>query len=555
MLLWTGFLVCTPAFSQGVDTVTLCTYNLLNYQQGNSSRDAYYRTVLGHVEPDILVVQEIASPAGLDSFHTRVLNAVFPGQFTRGIFLDGPDTDNGILFRTGRFTFLGNRAIRTALRDINEFTLFHPVSAETLRVYSVHLKASNTASDRAKRAAEVDSLRRVTNLLRSGSNFLVTGDFNMYASTESAYVKLLADDPWNDGHALDAVTLPGTWNTPAYAAHHTQSTRLRSLPDGGSTGGLDDRFDLILYSRGLSESSGAQILPSSIVNVGNDGAHYDDSVSALPNASVPPAVAHALHYASDHIPVTASILFRGPLAPPAAPALAAPSDGATGVPLNPVLSWRRSAGATSYRLQAAVDSLFASVRVDTSGMADTVAAIGPLERDRPHFWRVAAVNAAGQGSFSPSRRFRTTTAYTYLYAYGEEWNLVSLPLDVSDPRPASVFPQAISNAYRFEAAQGYVAEDSLREGAGYWLKFDAVDTVAITGNLRPSDTLQVAAGWNLMGSVSDTVPAGSVASIPPGIILTEFYEFNGSYIPASALLPGRAYWVKTSSEGFIVLHP
>ena len=91
--------------------------------------------------------------------------------------------------------------------------------------------------------AEVTILRNVTDALPLNSNYLVCGDFNIYGSTELAYQKLL--DQSTPGYFVDIYNLTGIWNNSAYAPYHTQSTRLRQF-GGGATGGMDDRFDLIL---------------------------------------------------------------------------------------------------------------------------------------------------------------------------------------------------------------------------------------------------------------------------------------------------------------------
>jgi len=302
------FILVSSASAQ--DTLTVMTYNLLNYGT-DTSRDAYFRTVVRHVQPDVLVVQEITSQTAVDNFFNNVVNTILPGQFARGTFINGPDTDNGIYFKTSQFTFVANTPIRTALRDINEFKLYSIAAEDTLRLYSVHLKASSGSTNEALRAAEVDSLRRVTNLLPNGKYFMVLGDFNIYHSGEAAYQKLLQNNLTDDGRFVDALTLTGTWNNSAYASYHTQSPRTRSF-GGGSTGGMDDRFDMILYSRAINEPGRIQYLIGSMTPVGNDGFHYNDSINRLPNFAVPDSVANALHYAADHLPVTARFVFTGP---------------------------------------------------------------------------------------------------------------------------------------------------------------------------------------------------------------------------------------------------
>ncbi|MFN3695576.1 MAG: hypothetical protein ACK4UV_11255, partial [Ignavibacterium sp.] len=192
------------------------------------------------------------------------------------------------------------------MRDINEFKLVYKLTGDTLIIYSVHLKASDSLQNELLRAAEVDSLRQKTNSLPPNTNYIVLGDFNIYRSGELAYQKLL--DQSSSGYVLDPLTLTGTWNNPAYAIYHTQSTRTRQFGDG-TPGGLDDRFDMILMSQAVMDSGGITFVPGSYYAYGNDGNHYNDSINSPPNTAVGQLIADALHYASDHLPVVASFTF------------------------------------------------------------------------------------------------------------------------------------------------------------------------------------------------------------------------------------------------------
>src|SRR3989304_8562111 len=230
--------VITVAYAQ--DTVKIKAYNILNYEISDTSRHPYYRTVVQNSNPDILVVEEILSQNAVNYFRDKVMNLAGIGNFSAGTFINGFDTDNAIFFKTSKFTFISNTPIHTELRDINEFKVVHLSTGDTLRLYAVHLKASNTTADQQQRAREVDSLRKVTNALPLNSNFIVLGDFNIYSSNEPAYNKLLQVISGNEGHFIDMLNLPGVWNNSAYAIHHTQSPRVRQF-GGGATGGMDDR--------------------------------------------------------------------------------------------------------------------------------------------------------------------------------------------------------------------------------------------------------------------------------------------------------------------------
>lgn len=284
---------------------TIMTYNVLNLVLTDTlERNPHFRTIFSNIQPDILVCQEMTSQTGVNGFLIRVLNRVSSG-YAAGTFINGFDTDNAIYYKTSLFTFLSNTPIQTALRDINEFKLRYNSTGDTVIIYSVHLKANE--EDSLLRAAEIDSLRKKTNLLSTNSNFIVVGDFNIYDSYEKAFKKLLNQS--QPGYFIDPLNLIGDWGLGSFAPYHTQATRTRDIGDGGATGGLDDRFDMILMSQAIMNSGDITYIPGSYNEYGNDGNHFNDSINKPPNSAVSQQVADALHYASDHLPVYANFSF------------------------------------------------------------------------------------------------------------------------------------------------------------------------------------------------------------------------------------------------------
>ncbi|MFN8142897.1 MAG: T9SS type A sorting domain-containing protein [Bacteroidia bacterium] len=292
-----------------VSSVKIMCWNLLNWPntssatQDSTDRCPDYRSVIQYEEPDILVTEENTSTYSTTWFLNRVMNASGP-VYRQGTYIQGDDTNNGIFYKDSLFGFVSNVRILTSLRDISQFTLVFLPTGDTLRIYAVHLKASSGSANEQQRASEVDALRAVTDALPSGSDFIVCGDFNIYGSYESAYQKLLQAHAGTDGKFYDPLNLSGTWNDYSYRIYHTQSTRLNSL-NGGSFGGMNDRFDMILMSRAVTEPTGIYYQPGSLTPVGNDGNHFDESVNYGFNSAVPANVADALYYASDHLPVYA----------------------------------------------------------------------------------------------------------------------------------------------------------------------------------------------------------------------------------------------------------
>ena len=153
-------------------------------------------------------------------------------------------------------------------------------------------------------------------------------------------------------------------------------------------------------------------------------------------------------------------------------------------------------------------------------------------------------------SFSADFGIYSTTAYGF--SMTGSWNMISLPLVTADPRKVIVYPTAISNAFAF--SNGYFNQDTLKPGAGYWLKFPAPQKIWIAGAPRHSDTIALSPGWNLIGSINDSVPTPTVTTDPPAIISNNFYGFQGAYTTSPALKPGQAYWIKASESGQLFLH-
>ena len=149
--------------------------------------------------------------------------------------------------------------------------------------------------------------------------------------------------------------------------------------------------------------------------------------------------------------------------------------------------------------------------------------------------------------------FRTTTLVSGFYGVLAGWNIVSLPLTLSDRRTVSVFPSAVSQAYSFEPGFGYTGMDTLTNGHGYWLKFHDSLTVSMTGGVRTTDTVDVLPGWNLIGSVSAPVPVARIQQDPPAIVVSLFYGYTGSYFSSDTLRPSSGYWVKVSQGGRLIL--
>jgi endonuclease/exonuclease/phosphatase family metal-dependent hydrolase len=297
-----------PGYSEGIK---IATWNLLNFPGSTgSSREIDFRKVVDQLGLDILIVQEMTSYEGINEFKNNVMNYSSPGKYGAATFYDGPDTDNEAFYNKATISLISQSQIPTSLRDISEY-LFEiktgPGTGLRFRIYSAHLKAGTTADDKNERAQEATVLRNYLNNLPTNSYFLVCGDFNMESSNESAFGILAGNQSDNDGRVKDPINKLGDWyNNSAFANLHTQSTRTIQF-GGGASGGLDDRFDLILISYALDGANDLIYKQGSYFAYGNDGRHLNRAVNDGTNEAVNSEIANALYEASDHLPVVIEI--------------------------------------------------------------------------------------------------------------------------------------------------------------------------------------------------------------------------------------------------------
>ncbi|GAB4372584.1 MAG: hypothetical protein Kow0042_15970 [Calditrichia bacterium] len=133
------------------------------------------------------------------------------------------------------------------------------------------------------------------------------------------------------------------------------------------------------------------------------------------------------------------------------------------------------------------------------------------------------------------------------------WNLIGLPVEVSDPYYLTLFPNAVPGTL-FGWNGSYLQEDSLQLGAGYWLRFPAPEQVTIQGLAVNSIVLDLIPGWNMISGISCDVALTDVND-PGGIIIPgTLFGFDGAYFVADTIKQGNGYWLRASAAGQITLN-
>ena len=290
------------------DSLIVMSYNILRFNRNSTNRAQYIKKVVDYIQPDIVVLQEIEDGAGLDKILEKAFNSD-SSVYAAGSLVSSTWMKSVVVYRKSKVDISSHIFISTVLRDITGYTLSiknaHS-NVSPFTVFGAHLKASDGSSEEYQRWEEAKELYRYVAQKDSDYHYIFAGDFNLYGTDEKTY-KLLTDSMTVD---LEDVVGPWVRNESAHISKFTQSTRTDNLGDGGATGGLDDRFDFILFSDHFTaKDPDLKYMEESYKVIGNDGAHFNTSIIDGSNGSVPDSIAEAIHIASDHYPVIAKIIY------------------------------------------------------------------------------------------------------------------------------------------------------------------------------------------------------------------------------------------------------
>ncbi|TLY30617.1 MAG: T9SS type A sorting domain-containing protein [Ignavibacteria bacterium] len=204
-----------------------------------------------------------------------------------------------------------------------------------------------------------------------------------------------------------------------------------------------------------------------------------------------------------------------------------------------------------YELHRSTSSNFiptSSTRIGRT--SDTTGVDGSPVTGTVNYYRIVTVDIHGNKS-APSPRASAAVSGTAQYTVADNWNMVSVPLTVSDYHKTALYPTGVSNAFAYQG--GYVVQPTLANGVGYWVKFNGNQSVSMTGFVRTMDSIGDVAGWNMIGSISAAISVSSITTVPAGIVTSQFFGYNSGYQIASTIDPGQAYWVKVNQAGKLYL--
>jgi hypothetical protein len=154
---------------------------------------------------------------------------------------------------------------------------------------------------------------------------------------------------------------------------------------------------------------------------------------------------------------------------------------------------------------------------------------------------------------APDGNYCPEEALELIIPHNSNWNLVGLPVVIDNANYQFVFTESVEGTlYSFDG--GYVQENELINGSGYWLRFENAGNVTLTGNGLSQLIIELNQGWNLISGISIEFLLENVDDPENLIVPGTVYTFENGYEQANSLHPGNGYWLRSTETGIITLN-
>lgn len=222
-----------------------------------------------------------------------------------------------------------------------------------------------------------------------------------------------------------------------------------------------------------------------------------------------------------------------------------------------------SSGLLRHYLYYTLDSLQQYVLIDSTSGQDTSYVWTPSQASMNALLSIVTVDSALNISADTSdSSFTIVAGDSVAYTTFAGWNMIGVPLLQTDMSPQGIFGDdlvAPINVYGFNPVSGYIVPDTLRLGAGYWLRTPSSQVIDAVGTVQDSVALPLYNGWNMIGNPFPIPFPKSMVRFTDGVTTKTFaeaqsagwlmdvvYGFNGMmYVQENqSLTTWNGYWLR-----------
>ena len=154
-----------------------------------------------------------------------------------------------------------------------------------------------------------------------------------------------------------------------------------------------------------------------------------------------------------------------------------------------------------------------------------------------------SVSDNAQNTAEKGWTFNISLAVVRNISLNSGWNMISIPISGE-----TTVPTEVAVVYEYTPGVGYVwvTPTAMEPGKGYWAAATAPCNITVTGTPVYYYTASLSAGWNMVGSVYESVSISDPQDDPDGSVQPFAYWYNpetGSYAYTTTIEPKKGYWV------------
>jgi hypothetical protein len=217
------------------------------------------------------------------------------------------------------------------------------------------------------------------------------------------------------------------------------------------------------------------------------------------------------------------------------------------------LQWDSVEIASDYVVQFSADPEFlVQVQEAVTATASFTPSLA-LEQGKDYYWRVRSRADGVTGGWSHVYTFSIQSgSVSRSVALQSGWNMVGMPVNRTHESLVEIFPGVVQNSI-FGYSDSYYPATAGEPGRGYWVRHQTGTDIQIVGQVINELQLPLRKGWNLISGTSHPVALDAVVDEEGILADAVMFGFEGMYTQSQIIQPGRAYWLRASDEGSVLL--
>ncbi|PKD44764.1 choice-of-anchor L domain-containing protein [Rhodohalobacter barkolensis] len=136
--------------------------------------------------------------------------------------------------------------------------------------------------------------------------------------------------------------------------------------------------------------------------------------------------------------------------------------------------------------------------------------------------------------------------YNQVHDISNSWEMISLPIEYESID--------LQSSQLFSFNRTYSSDSTIVQGKGYWIRSATGESLNTKGVGLKNTVIKLNEGWNLIGSLVDTVEVSSIVDSSNVLSNAPIMTYqDGVYEEVDFMIPSYGYWVHANDSGYIFL--